>query len=37
MSGMTEIDDLAATGLDDINDNSSRWTLPFLTGVRVRF
>jgi hypothetical protein len=37
MSGMTEIDDLAATGLDDINDKSSRWTLPFLTGVRVRF
>ena len=37
MSGMTEIDDLAATGLEDINDKSSRWTLPFLTGVRVRF
>jgi hypothetical protein len=37
MSGMTQIDDLAATGLDDINDKSSRWTLPFLTGVRVRF
>lgn len=37
MSGMTEIDDLAATGLEDINNKSSRWTLPFLTGVRVRF
>jgi hypothetical protein len=37
MSGMDEVDDLEATGLDDINDKSSRWTLPFLGGVRVRF
>jgi hypothetical protein len=37
MSGMTEIDDLAGTGLDTINDDSSRWTLPFVGGVRVRF
>ena len=37
MSGMAEIDDLEGTGLEDINDKSSRWTLPFVGGVRVRF
>ena len=37
MSGMSQIDDLEGTGLDDINDNSSRWTLPFTGGIRVRF
>ena len=37
MSGMDEVDDLDATGLDQINDDSSRWTLPFLAGVRFRF
>jgi opacity protein-like surface antigen len=37
VSGMTEIDDLVGTGLDNINDKSSRWTLPFVTGVRFRF
>ena len=37
MSGMSEIDDLQGTGLDDINDDSSRWSIPFIGGVRVRF
>lgn len=37
MSGMDEIDDLEGTGLDDINNKSSRWTLPFVGGVRMRF
>jgi hypothetical protein len=37
MSGMAEIDDLQATGLDNINDKSSRWTMPFIAGVRYRF
>ena len=37
MSGMAEIDDLEGTGLDDINNKSSRWTLPFVGGVRVGF
>jgi hypothetical protein len=37
VTGMSEVDDLAATGLDNINDKSSRWTLPFVVGVRVRF
>jgi hypothetical protein len=37
MSGMAEIDDLVGTGLETINDKSSRWTLPFIGGVRLRF
>jgi hypothetical protein len=37
MSGMSEIDDLEGTGLDDINNSSSRWVIPFVTGVRIRF
>jgi hypothetical protein len=37
MSGMAEVDDLVGTGLDTINDKSSRWTLPFVGGVRLRF
>jgi hypothetical protein len=37
MSGLSQIDDLAGTGLETINDNSSRWTLPIMVGMRVRF
>ena len=37
VSGMSEIDGFAGTGLEDINDKSSRWTFPFLFGVRARF
>ena len=37
MSGMSEIDDLVGTGLEDINNKSSRWTLPFVGGVRIGF
>jgi hypothetical protein len=37
MSGMSEVDDVIGTGLESINDKSSRWTLPFVGGVRVRF
>jgi hypothetical protein len=36
-SGMAEIDDLVGTSLDGINDNSARWTIPFLVGLRYRF
>jgi hypothetical protein len=36
-SGMSEIDGLVGTGLETINDKSSRWTMPFLLGVRARF
>jgi hypothetical protein len=37
VSGMAEIDDLASTGLGNINDKSSRWTLPFIAGIRFGF
>lgn len=37
VSGLAEVDDLVGTGLDTINDKSSRWTLPFVAGVRVSF
>ena len=37
VSGMSAVDGLAGTGLETINDKSSRWTLPFLAGVRFRF
>ena len=37
VTGMSEVDDLVGTGLDTINDKSSRWTLPFVGGVRFRF
>ena len=34
---LSEIDDLAGTGLETINDDSSRWTMPVVIGMRVRF
>jgi hypothetical protein len=37
LSGMSTIDGLAGTDLEVINDKSSRWTLPFIMGVRARF
>jgi hypothetical protein len=37
LSGMSAVDGLAGTGLESINDNSSRWTLPFIVGLRARF
>jgi hypothetical protein len=37
VSGMSEIDDLVGTGLDNINDKSARWTLPFVVGIKYRF
>ena len=37
MSGMAEVDDLVGTGLETINDKSSRWTMPIVGGVRMRF
>jgi len=36
-SGLSQIDGLAGTGLEKVNDNSGRWTLPFTVGARVRF
>jgi hypothetical protein len=37
VSGLGDADNFVAQGLDSINDDSSRWTLPFLIGVRVGF
>jgi hypothetical protein len=37
VSGMSQVDGLIGTGLDNINDGSARWTLPFLVGVRYKF
>ena len=37
VTGMSEIDGLAGTGLETINDKSGRWTIPFLFGIRARF
>jgi hypothetical protein len=37
VSGMSAVDGLEGTGLETINDDSARWTLPFLVGVRARF
>jgi opacity protein-like surface antigen len=36
-SGLAEVDNFVGSGLEGINDHSSRWTIPFLVGVRVGF
>lgn len=36
-SGLSAIDGLAGTGLEDINDKSARWTMPISIGIRVNF
>ena len=35
VSGLADVDNIDGEGLDSINDDSSRWTLPFVVGVRV--
>jgi len=37
VGGLAQVDQLAGTGLDGINDNSSRLTFPIVVGVRFRF
>lgn len=37
VGGLSEIDGLVGTGLENTNDDSSRWTLPLTVGVRFRF
>lgn len=37
VSGLSEIDQLAGTGLETLNDNSARLTFPLVVGVRFRF
>jgi hypothetical protein len=37
IGGLSQVDGLAGTGLENTNDDSGRWTVPFTVGVRVRF
>jgi hypothetical protein len=36
-SGLSAIDALKGTGLENVNDKSSRWTMPIMFGLRVKF
>jgi hypothetical protein len=36
-SGLSQLEALTGTGLEDINDSSGRWTLPLTVGARVKF
>ena len=35
--GLSQIDNLVGTGLGEINDRSSRWSMPLSFGVHFRF
>ena len=37
IGGLAEADGLAGTGLENVNDESGRWTVPLTVGVRYRF
>ena len=37
VSGLSEVDQLAGTGLEDLNNDSARLTFPIVVGVRFRF
>ena len=37
VSGLSEVDQLVGTGLEDINNDSARLTFPVVVGLRVRF
>jgi hypothetical protein len=37
VTGMSQPDNLFGSGHEEINDNSSRWAIPFSVGIRVRF
>jgi hypothetical protein len=37
VTGLSRVDKLIGTGLDGINDDSARWSLPVLVGIRQRF
>jgi len=36
MGGLSDVDWLVE-GLRDVNSESSRWSIPFLIGARIRF
>jgi hypothetical protein len=37
VGGLSQVDQLVGTGLDNLNDNSARLTFPIVVGVRFRF
>jgi hypothetical protein len=37
LGGLSDVDWLVEEGLRDVNSDSSRWSIPFLAGVRIRF
>jgi hypothetical protein len=37
LGGLSDVDWLVEEGLKDINDESARWSLPFVLGARLRF
>lgn len=37
LGGLSDVDWLVEEGLRDVNSKSSRWSVPFLAGVRVKF
>jgi hypothetical protein len=37
VTGMAEVDQFASTSLNTINDNSARWSMPFVAGIRFKF
>ena len=37
MGGLSDVDPLSVADLKDINAESSRWSVPFLGGIRIRF
>jgi hypothetical protein len=36
-SGLSDVNDALFTGFDDVNNDSSRWTLPITVGLRFQF
>jgi len=37
LGGLWDVDWLVEEGLKDVNSESSRWSIPFLVGARIRF
>jgi hypothetical protein len=37
IGGLSDVDWLVEEGLRDINDESGRWSVPFILGARLRF
>ena len=37
VTGLSQVDALVGTGLEAINDDSARWTIPLIVGIRTRF